>query len=108
MRTILYSSPNDLQPYVEAYKKRMRMIDNQMWQMGIYVQRAVGVAVAACLAGKKSKAKYFDEPLTVIAEREAERDEYYRKIGTTKEIENFKRYVEIFNAQRDLKDKGGG
>ena len=84
------------------------MSDTQMWQMGIYVHRAVAVAVAGCLAGKKSKLKYLDEPLSITADREAERDRYYKQIGTDRDIEKFKVFVEVFNANKDLKEKERG
>ena len=84
------------------------MSDTQMWQMGIYVHRAVAVAVAGCLAGKKSKLKYLDEPLSIIAEREAKLDRYYKQIGTDKDIEKFKVFVEVFNANKDLREKERG
>lgn len=103
----MFSAPNDLKPYVDAYRRKAQMQDSQMWQMGIYIQRAVGVAVAACLVGKKSKAKYFDEPLSTIAEKNEKQEEYYRKHGTEKGIEDFKIFAEIFNANFERKHGAG-
>ena len=44
-------------------KLKMRMQDEQMWMLGMYVQSAVSVAIEHNLAGKKAKSKYFDKPI---------------------------------------------
>lgn len=36
-----------------------------MWQQGIYFMSAISVAMSKALAGKKSKAKYMDEPMLI-------------------------------------------
>lgn len=33
------------------------------WYLGVYIQRAVLVAVEHCLGGKDAKSEYFDHPL---------------------------------------------
>lgn len=54
--------PEDLKPYIESYKIRKKMQDEQMWLMGIYVREAVGVTIANCFS-KHSKAKYYEKPI---------------------------------------------
>lgn len=44
-----------------------------MYQMGIYVMRAVSVAVEHCLAGSKARSEYFKKPL--LADVEPRREE---------------------------------
>lgn len=56
------SCPKELEPYFEAYKVKVKMRDEEMWLMGIYVHSAVQVAVEHCLAGRKAKSKYIEEP----------------------------------------------
>ena len=57
------SCPKELEPFVEAEKLKMIRRDEDMYVMGIYVQKAVAVAVEGCLAGRKAKGKYFDKPI---------------------------------------------
>lgn len=57
------SCPTDLQPYVRMDEMTQERLDAQMWQMGIYVNNAVYVAVAKALAGKKAHVSYMNEPL---------------------------------------------
>ena len=105
MRTIYFSSPNALKPYVDAYRRRKQSADNDMWTMGIYVQSAVFTAVAGALNGRKSRAKYISEPLSTTAEKREAEEEFYRQRGTEKGIEDFKIFAEIFNAGFDRKTK---
>ena len=54
--------PADLRPYIDAYKMRQNMQDEQMWIMGNYVREAVSVSIENCFA-KHPKAKYYDKPI---------------------------------------------
>lgn len=58
-----WSCPKDLEPYDKAYRYKLKLQDEQMWQLGIYINNAVTVAVEHCLAGKKAKSKYLEKPL---------------------------------------------
>jgi len=53
------------------------MLDEEMWTMGIYVMRAVGVTVGKAVSSK-SKLEYFDKPIMqdkdLKAENEPERE----------------------------------
>lgn len=103
LRTIYMSSPNDLEVYVDAHKRRQRTIDTNMWTMGLYVQSAVFTAVAGVLNGKKSRAKYINEPLMTVAEKREAEEEFYRQRGTEKDIEDFKVFLQVFGENFDRK-----
>lgn len=64
------SCPKELEPFVEAERLKVLRRDEDMWVMGMYVQKAVAVAVEHCLAGKKAKTKYLEMPLREKAEEE--------------------------------------
>jgi len=49
--------------YEKGFKIQRELKDEEMWTMGIYVQRAVGVEVEHCLHGRKARSEYFDKPL---------------------------------------------
>lgn len=57
------SCPKELEPFLEAHKKKELLKDEELWRMGLYVQAAVSVAVEHNLAGKKAKSKYLKKPL---------------------------------------------
>lgn len=70
-------NPRTIKPYVKAYELRAKNKDMEMWQMGIYVHRAVGVVVGDVLASfakKKNTEKYFDKPLSKMAEEKQEQE----------------------------------
>lgn len=49
--------------------------DAENWQMGMYNMSAFSVSLGRALAGRKSKAKYMDKPLSeTIAEKQKEAD----------------------------------
>ena len=58
-----WSCPTDLEPYESAYKYKMKLQDQQMWQLGIYINNAVSVAIDHCFSGKKAKSKYLEKPM---------------------------------------------
>lgn len=57
------SCPKELEPFLKAHKIKIKMRDEEMWRMGIYVQYSVSVAVEHNLAGRKAKSKYIEKPL---------------------------------------------
>lgn len=61
--TFLHLNPRKLERYEEGFKIRKDMLDEDMWHMGIYIMRSVGVAVEHCLSGSKAKSEYFNEPI---------------------------------------------
>lgn len=58
------SCPKELEPFEKAYKLKMQEKDYlmHMW-WGSYGLSAVSVAIEHCLAGKKAKLKYIEEPV---------------------------------------------
>jgi len=57
------STPKELEPYRKMDEMRQERKDYEMWMMGQYVLSAVQTAVSGVLAGKKSKAKYVEQPI---------------------------------------------
>lgn len=57
------STPNDLQYDFKAYELKRKRMDEDMWRNGIYTMSAVSTAVSRALNGRKSRAKYVDEPM---------------------------------------------
>lgn len=72
------STPCDLKPYVTAYKLNMKARDTEAWRNGMYIMNAFSTVLANCF-NKKSKAKYFEQPLLsredVISDREPTEEE---------------------------------
>ena len=67
------SCPADLEPYAKAYKLEQDNVDALMWAWwGNYGFSATLTAVERCLAGKKSKTKYIDKPISQRAEEDKE------------------------------------
>ena len=57
-------NPRLLKPFVEAYKHKQKILDEQMWLMGIYVHEAVGIVLGNAFAKKGAKKlEYLKEPL---------------------------------------------
>lgn len=67
------STPEELKPYRKMDEMREKRIDYHMWMMGQYVMSAVGTSVSGVLAGKKSKAKYIEQPIMQEVMGEEER-----------------------------------
>ena len=56
-------NPVKLEAFYESHKLHRQQEDYSMYLMGIYVQKAVGVAVEHCLNGRKAKSEYFKKPI---------------------------------------------
>lgn len=72
--TFWHLNPVKLNSFVKAFTIRQKMQDENMWQMGIYIQRAVGVSVEHCLGGKMAKSEYFSKPLMSETRGKQERE----------------------------------
>lgn len=68
------STPYDLEPYMKAYKLKRKVADVEAWQFNMYTMCAVQTAVANVLVGKKSKAKYLEEPFSQTSEKRKQED----------------------------------
>ena len=73
--TFLHLNPMKLELYEEGFDIRKKMQDEEMWIMGIYMQRAVGVAVDHCLNGRKAMSEYFKEPICAKGRKGTEESE---------------------------------
>lgn len=102
------STPNDLQCYVDADDLLRKKKDADMWQQGMYVMSAFSVALSKAFGGKKSHAKYPDQPLLMKAqatideenateeEKQAERDRLLMRLQLMQAT---------FEANKDLRGK---
>ena len=61
------SCPADLKPFEIAYKERRRLLDVDMYNMGLYIYNATLAAVDNALKGRESKVEYLKKPLSEIA-----------------------------------------
>lgn len=60
-------NPKKLKPFQKAYELKRKVEDEKMWQMGMYVNQAVTVAIDHALNGKKAKSKYLEKPIIELA-----------------------------------------
>ena len=61
------SRPIELVAYGKAHRLRQKMRDEELWLQGFYIKNAFETVMAhfgAGLAGKKSDAKYIEEPIS--------------------------------------------
>lgn len=56
-------NPHIIQSLMEGHRLRLRMQDEQMWLMGMYIQSAVATAVEHNLYGHKAHSRYMEKPL---------------------------------------------
>lgn len=63
-------NPHIISILLEGHRLKMRMQDEQMWMLGMYIQSAVSVAIEHNFAGKKAKSKYIDKPIMQNIEEE--------------------------------------
>jgi len=68
------STPEELKPYRKMDEMMEERMDYHLWMMGNYMVSAVQTAVSGVLAGKKSKARYLEEPLLRKVKKEEEPD----------------------------------
>lgn len=56
-------TPKETQCFYAAHKIRREQIDDASWVMGMYMLRAVSVALDHGFNGRKARSNYFDKPL---------------------------------------------
>lgn len=89
------SNPRKMKAHQKAYELRIKKQDEMNWYLGMYVQKAVLVAVEHCLCGKDAKSEYFKNPL-MQPERESEnRDPESNEIIAVIEMKKRIRLLEI-------------
>jgi hypothetical protein len=69
---VMDACPVEVEYVFEAQKIRKRMSDQANWELGMYVESAVAVAVERNLAGNKARGEYVKEPFIRKLEREEE------------------------------------
>lgn len=60
-------NPRIIKAISRGYAKKIQQQDYLSWMNGQYTLSAVSVAVEHCLAGKKAKSKYIEEPFMAKA-----------------------------------------
>lgn len=66
-KEFMHSTPKIIHAYFEAYKIKQNMIDEILWQNGLYTKKAFEVVMSAFgaeMAGKTSHEKYFEKPFS--------------------------------------------
>ena len=101
------STPKDLECYLEAENIRQKRIDNINWHMGMYNMSAMSVAVSKALSGRKSKAKYIDEPLLEKAS-DIKKQEEENLTEEQKEMERDKLLTVLMTWQANFELNHGG
>lgn len=82
------------------------MTDEEMWRMGVYVMRAVGVTVDRAIHGPKAKTEYFDKPimrdeeLSSMKEPERELTEEEKKMEQEKVLMRLKLMMGNFETSK--------
>lgn len=90
---------------MEGFDVRQKRKDEEMWIMGIYVQRAVSVAVEHCLNGRKATSEYFKEPICskksrIKKEPEQELTEEQKKQAREQVLMQLKIMMSNFNTSK--------
>ena len=104
------STPNDLQCYVDAYDLQRKRKDADMWQQGIYNMNAFSVALSKALSGRKSHAKYMEEPMLMSKQREVDEEnatEEEKQIERDKLLMRLKIMQATFEANQELRGNQG-
>lgn len=65
------------------------------WYLGVYIQRAVLVAVEHCLGGKDAKSEYFDHPLMQTERENKNRDPESNEIIAMIEMDKRIRLLQV-------------
>mgnify|MGYP000852809987 CR=1 FL=1 len=96
------STPYDLEPYMEAYNLKRKISDAEAWQYNMYTLCAVQTAVANVLLGKKSKARYIEEPFMQNAESNSEDEEHISEAEKKKQRERLLMSLQLMQANFEL------
>ena len=91
---IFDGTPNDLKPYMDAYKLKQEILDENMWRSNMYTLNAVYVAISMAFSGKKSKAKYMEKPI-LQEEKEKKKEEALTEEEAKKQRENILNMLQI-------------
>ena len=96
------STPYDLEPYMEAYNVKRKIADAEAWQFNMYTMCAVQTAVTNVLLGKKSKAKYIEEPFMQNSENNSDDEEHLSEAEKKKQRERLLMSFQLMHANFEL------
>ena len=101
-------NPHIIKLHIKGEEEKVKRVDYLNWLNGLYTQRAVGVAVERCLAGRKSKSEYIEKPILQEAEekRQIETGELSEE-EKKKQTEQFFMKLRIMGANYNLANKQG-
>lgn len=68
-----HSNPRKIAVWEEAHKAKINEINWLMYINGLYTLNAVKVSTEQCLIGRKSRSKYFEEPMQLFEKTEKEK-----------------------------------
>lgn len=94
------STPNELEPYVEAFKLEEERKDYSQWQNGFYTTIAIA-SVLDKILNKNPTVDYPDKPLTELIEEKNEK-ELLTEEQKQKEINNFLMQLQLMQANFEL------
>ena len=104
------STPVDLQCYVDADDLVRKRKDADMWQQGIYNMSAFSTALSRALSGRKSKAKYIEEPVMIKAQKEYDEEhatEEEKQIERDKLLLKLQMMQTTFEANQEIRGNRG-
>ena len=94
------STPNELEPYVEAFRLKKKRKDCSQWQNGFYTIAAIASVIDKILS-KNPTVNYPDKPLTESIEEKNEK-ELLTEDQKQKEINNFLMKLQLMQANFEL------
>ena len=104
------STPKMLEPFYEAYRKKMETIDSISYRIGLYVLNATTVAIDHCLNGRKAKSEYIKEPIGWFEKELTEKEKIEQTKNLFKQLEiaktNFELSKEIDKGEKDGGNRG--
>ena len=92
-------TPKDLECYAKADLIRRKRQDEDAYRNGLYTLSAVSVVIDRALSGRKSKAKYFEEPILATTQKQLDAERAER--GELTEIEQ-NNYVDKLFRQLEI------
>ena len=101
IKDIENSCPREMQPYEDAFVQSQKLLDRTSWQMGLYVNNAVTVAIDHVLNGEKAKSEYMNKPII---------EQYFEELTLTQEEKDNREIQKMlgYERQRQAIDKAKG
>ena len=99
-RLFWHLTPKKISAFEKAYNMKRELEDEKMWQLGMYIQSAVSVAIDHSMNGKKAKSKYLEKPLMKIA-----KDENIDLLTEDEKLEKVKTLFAMLEARKEEFDR---